>query len=77
MTAGELAGRFSHSWPTTTRHLKALEAAGLVAVETVGRERHVSLEHKRLRVLLDLWCSAVGLVVTDRPAPETAPGTEG
>ena len=39
MTAGEIAGRFGCSWPTTSRHLKQLEAAGLVAVETRGRER--------------------------------------
>lgn len=71
LTAGELAGRFSHSWPTTTRHLKVLEDAGLVVVAAVGRERHVSVERKRLRVLLDLWCSAVGLTVTDlRKEPE-------
>ena len=65
LTAGELAGRFSHSWPTTTRHLKVLEEAGLVVVTAVGRERHVAVERKRLRVLLDLWCKAVGLTVTD------------
>jgi DNA-binding transcriptional ArsR family regulator len=66
LTAGELAGRFSHSWPTTTRHLKVLENAGLVVVATVGRERHVSVESKRLRELLDLWCTGVGLAVTER-----------
>jgi DNA-binding transcriptional ArsR family regulator len=37
MTAGEIASRFSCSWPTTTRHLQVLEAAGLVRVETRGR----------------------------------------
>jgi DNA-binding transcriptional ArsR family regulator len=57
LTAGELARRFSHSWPTTTRHLHVLEEAGLVVVAAVGRERHVAVEHKRLRVLLDLWCT--------------------
>lgn len=67
LTAGDLARRFSHSWPTTTRHLRVLEAAGLVVVDAVGRERLFSLEHKRLRLLLDLWCSGVGLTVTDRP----------
>lgn len=66
LTAGELAGRFSHSWPTTTRHLRVLETAGLVVVATVGRERHVSLKQKKLRELLDLWCTGVGLRVTDR-----------
>ncbi len=67
MTAGEIAARFSHSWPTTTRHLHVLADAGLVVIASVGRERHVSIEHKRLRVLLDLWCTGVGLTVADRP----------
>jgi DNA-binding transcriptional ArsR family regulator len=66
LTAGELARRFSHSWPTTTRQLRVLEDAGLVVVATVGRERHFSLERKRLSVLLDLWCTGVGLTVTER-----------
>ncbi|MEQ8765235.1 MAG: metalloregulator ArsR/SmtB family transcription factor [Planctomycetota bacterium] len=39
MTAGGIAGRFACSWPTTSRHLKQLEQAGLVTVESVGRER--------------------------------------
>ena len=30
MTAGEIAERFSCSWPTTSRHLKVLRDAGLV-----------------------------------------------
>jgi DNA-binding transcriptional ArsR family regulator len=29
-TAGEIAGRFAHKWPTTTRHLRVLEHAGLI-----------------------------------------------
>jgi len=33
MPAGELSGRFAHSWPTTTRHLRVLQEAGLVSVE--------------------------------------------
>jgi DNA-binding transcriptional ArsR family regulator len=70
LTAGELAGRFSHSWPTTTRHLHVLEEAGLVVITSIGRERHVAIERKRLRVLLDLWCTGVGLTVTDRQKPE-------
>ena len=28
MTAGEIVERFSCKWPTTTRHLRALENAG-------------------------------------------------
>jgi DNA-binding transcriptional ArsR family regulator len=70
LTAGELAARFSHSWPTTTRHLRVLEDAGLVVIASVGRERHVSVERKRLLVLLDLWCTGVGLTVSERKGKE-------
>jgi DNA-binding transcriptional ArsR family regulator len=38
MTSGEIAGRFDHSWPTVTRHLRILEQAGLVQVTLRGRE---------------------------------------
>ena len=39
MTAGDIASRFACSWPTTTRHLKILQEAGLVRAEKRGRER--------------------------------------
>ena len=38
MTAGEIAGRFACTWPTTSRHLRILKEAGLVRVEKRGRE---------------------------------------
>jgi DNA-binding transcriptional ArsR family regulator len=50
MTAGEIADRFSCSWPTTSRHLRKLETAGLVAVERAGREWIYTLNRARLRV---------------------------
>jgi DNA-binding transcriptional ArsR family regulator len=43
MTAGEIADRFKHAWPTTTRHLQVLEAAGLVAAARRGRQRDYQL----------------------------------
>jgi DNA-binding transcriptional ArsR family regulator len=61
MTAGDLAARFAHSWPTTTRHLSVLVDAGLVAVVRRGRERHFALDRERLRRTLDLWLGGVGL----------------
>jgi DNA-binding transcriptional ArsR family regulator len=61
MTAGELASRFSHSWPTTTRHLRVLMDAGLVTVERHGRERHYLLQRERLATILALWLPSVGL----------------
>ncbi len=48
MTAGQIAKRFSHSWPTTTRHLKVLQEAELLTVESEGRERIYRINHKRL-----------------------------
>jgi DNA-binding transcriptional ArsR family regulator len=53
MTAGEIAGRFRHSWPTTTRHLRVLEEAGLVTSEQEGRTRTYKLEKKRLAVITE------------------------
>ncbi len=48
LTAGEIAARFSCSWPTTTRHLGVLVRAGLVRVEARGRERVYRLDRERL-----------------------------
>jgi len=55
MTAGELARRFSCSWPTTTRHLRVLEGAGLVRVIKQGRERIYRLEARRLGSVVGRW----------------------
>ena len=49
VNAGEIARRFSCSWPTTTRHLRVLQEAGLVRVEKEGRERFYELDSRRLR----------------------------
>jgi DNA-binding transcriptional ArsR family regulator len=51
MPAGEIAGRFAHAWPTTTRHLKVLESAGLLASERVGRAVVYRIDRARLGVL--------------------------
>jgi DNA-binding transcriptional ArsR family regulator len=67
MTAGELSARFSHSWPTTTRHLNVLLEAGLVTVTASGRERHYDLARARLADVVGLWLHGVDLDV--RPAP--------
>jgi DNA-binding transcriptional ArsR family regulator len=55
MTAGEIAGRFGCSWPTTTRHLRVLEDAGLVRVEKRGRERIYRLDRERLEDVAGGW----------------------
>jgi DNA-binding transcriptional ArsR family regulator len=53
-TAGELAGRFKHKWPTTTRHLRVLEHAGLLLHERRGRTRLYRLNRARL-ALVSEW----------------------
>jgi DNA-binding transcriptional ArsR family regulator len=69
MTAGELSGRFAHSWPTTTRHLSVLVDAGLVSVSAVGRQRHYRLERQRLGDVLALWLHSVGFELLE-PVPQ-------
>ena len=55
MTAGEIAGRFSCTWPTTTRHLRILEQAGLVRVDKKGREWIYVLENERIQKVVRGW----------------------
>lgn len=55
MTAGEIAHRFSCTWPTTTRHLRILEQAGLVRVTKQGRERVYHLDTRKLRTTIGKW----------------------
>lgn len=55
MTSGQIADRFDCSWPTTTRHLRVLEEAGLVHVSLRGRERVYTLDVSRLRSVTRRW----------------------
>jgi DNA-binding transcriptional ArsR family regulator len=51
MTAGDIAGRFEHTWPTTTRHLRVLLDAGLLTHERQGRNRIYTVDHARLELV--------------------------
>jgi DNA-binding transcriptional ArsR family regulator len=51
MTAGEIAGRFSHTWATTTGHMRILESALLINQKKIGRVRHYHINEERLKVL--------------------------
>ena len=51
MTAGEIADRFAHSWPTTTRHLRVLVHAGLLTAERQGRTRVYRIEKARVELV--------------------------
>ncbi|HEX8169244.1 MAG TPA: metalloregulator ArsR/SmtB family transcription factor [Thermoanaerobaculia bacterium] len=53
MTSGEIAARFAHAWPTTTRHLRALEEAKLLTVSQEGRSRVYHLERAQLRLVTE------------------------
>lgn len=53
-TAGEIAGRFAHKWPTTTRHLRVLEDAGLIKHQKQGRRRVYTVDRSRL-ALVSEW----------------------
>ena len=55
MPAGEIAGRFDCTWPTTTRHLSVLVDAGLVEKHQKGRQRIYKLNRKRLREVTSSW----------------------
>jgi DNA-binding transcriptional ArsR family regulator len=55
LPSGYLAARFQHSWPTTTRHLKVLEAAGIIEVRREVRSSHYRLNRDRLRDVVGGW----------------------
>lgn len=61
LTAGDLsvnslAGKFKISRPAVSKHLKLLEAAGLISVTDKGRERICALDEKGFSEIKD-WLS--------------------
>ena len=55
LPSGYLASRFQHSWPTTSRHLKVLEDAGLVEVRRQRRSSNYRLNRERLEDVVAGW----------------------
>jgi DNA-binding transcriptional ArsR family regulator len=55
LSAGQIAERFSCKWPTVTRHLSLLVAAGLVHVQKEGRERLYTIDRDRLTKVVGDW----------------------
>jgi DNA-binding transcriptional ArsR family regulator len=55
MTSGAIAARFDCSWPTTTRHLRILEEAGLVRAVLNGRERVYRFDVGHLNAVAGSW----------------------
>jgi DNA-binding transcriptional ArsR family regulator len=68
LPSGYLAARFQHSWPTTTRHLKVLEEAGLVQVRREGRTSNYRLNRERLQHVVGDWLRHL-----DSVGPENGP----
>jgi len=62
LPSGYLATRFTHSWPTTTRHLHVLEAAGVVSVRAEGRNSWYRLNPDYIQHVVGAW-----LELLDRP----------
>lgn len=77
LSSGYLAARFQHSWPTTTRHLKVLEKAGLVAVRREGRSSHYCLDRDRLERVVSGWLRQVTPVGPDQTWRSTGPRSVG
>ncbi|WP_372782194.1 ArsR/SmtB family transcription factor [Phenylobacterium sp.] len=59
MSAGQIARLFGHAWPTTTRHLQVLMAAGIVTQDRQGRTRLYRLNPARLALARD-WLGWFG-----------------
>jgi len=55
LPSGYLAHRFSHSWPTTTRHLNILQRAGVIAIRREGRTSHYRLNRPLLERVVGGW----------------------
>lgn len=74
MSAGDIAGRFAHAWPTTTRHLRVLEDAGLLAHRKEGRARVYTVDRSRLAVVSDwlAWFDSPAAASQRAPGPVQA-----
>ena len=66
LPSGYLATRFVHSWPTTTRHLRVLERAGVVSVRREGRNVLYRLERDEVVRVVGRWLE---LLAPDSKAP--------
>ena len=73
LPSGYLAARFQHSWPTTTRHLKVLEEAGLVGVRREGRGSFYTLNRERLLLVVGGWLGHLEPVGPDRTWTSSGP----
>ena len=75
LPSGYLAAHFHHSWPTTTRHLKVLEDAGIVHVRREGRGSHYRLDRDRVRDVVGGWLRLVEPVGPEQTWTSSGPKT--
>ena len=73
LPSGYLAARFQHSWPTTSRHLKILQEAGLVVVRREGRSSWYRLDRERLERVAGGWLRHLELVDPERKWKSSGP----
>ena len=73
LPSGYLAKRFTHSWPTTTRHLRVLEAAGVVSVRRDGRRSVYRLERDRLQRVVGGWLAQLDPPTSEQTWPPSGP----
>jgi DNA-binding transcriptional ArsR family regulator len=66
LPSGYLAQRFTHSWPTTTRHLHVLEDAGIISVRRDGRRVIYRLEREYLQRVLGSWLALLDAPTSDQ-----------
>jgi DNA-binding transcriptional ArsR family regulator len=59
LPSGYLARRFSHSWPTTTRHLNILHRAGVLEVRREGRTSFYRLNRPLLQRVVGGWLESL------------------
>ena len=70
MTAGEIAGRFGCTWPTTSRHLGLLVTAGLLDVEKQGRTRIYKVNTRKFQAVQE-WFAWFGNKEDAEPAAQS------
>ena len=75
LPSGYLANRFKHSWPTTTRHLKVLEDAGVVEVRREGRSAMYRLRRERIERVVGGWLAHLAPVDPARTWTSSGPRT--
>lgn len=71
MSAGELAGRFTHSKPTMSAHFAVLKEAGLIDASRHGKSIVYRLRMSVLEEALTGLAQAVGLDLARDPPPVT------